>query len=130
MATLVEVKVPDIGDFKDVRVIEVLIKPGDAIKTEAALVTLESDKATMEVPSPVDGVVKEIKVKVGDKVSEGTLILTAEAEAAPAGVAPKETATGGGTATSEGAAVDDYGAPSGGYALVEPRVPDIAAFKA
>jgi pyruvate/2-oxoglutarate dehydrogenase complex dihydrolipoamide acyltransferase (E2) component len=62
MATLVEVKVPDIGDFKDVPVIEVLIKPGDAIKTEAALVTLESDKATMEVPSPVDGVVKEIKV--------------------------------------------------------------------
>ncbi len=57
MAMLVEVKVPDIGDFKDVPVIEVLIKPGDAIKTEAALVTLESDKATMEVPSPVDGVV-------------------------------------------------------------------------
>src|SRR5258707_11112798 len=68
MATLVEVKVPDIGDFKDVPVIEVLIKPGDAIKTEAALVTLESDKATMEVPSPVDGVVKEIKVKVGDSL--------------------------------------------------------------
>ena len=78
MATLVEVKVPDIGDFKDVPVIEVLIKPGDAIKTEAALVTLESDKATMEVPSPVDGVVKEIKVNVGDKVSEGSLLLTVD----------------------------------------------------
>src|SRR5258705_12128929 len=109
MATLVEVKVPDIGDFKDVPVIEVLIKPGDAIKTEAALVTLESDKASMEVPSPVDGVVKEIKVKVGDKVSEGTLILTAEAEAAPAGVVPKEKVTGGGTATGESAPVADYG---------------------
>src|SRR6267154_6023915 len=102
MATLVEVKVPDIGDFKDVPVIEVLIKPGDAIKTEAALVTLESDKATMEVPSPVDGVVKEIKVKVGDKVSEGSLILVAEAEVAPAGVAPREKVRGGGHATGEG----------------------------
>ncbi len=69
--TLVEVKVPDIGDFKDIPVIEVLVKPGDTVKAEDALVTLESDKATMDVPSPVDGVVKEMKVKVGDKVSEG-----------------------------------------------------------
>ena len=67
MAT-VEVKVPDIGDFKDVPVIEVLVKPGDTIKAEDPLVTLESDKATMDVPSPIAGVVKEIKVKVGDKV--------------------------------------------------------------
>jgi biotin carboxyl carrier protein len=88
MATLVEVKVPDIGDFKDVPVIEVLVKPGDVIKTENALVTLESDKATMDVPSPVDGVVKEIKVKLGDKVSEGSVLLTVDADAAPAGVAP------------------------------------------
>ena len=71
MATIVEVKVPDIGDFKDVPVIEVLVKPGDTVKAEDSLVTLESDKATMDVPSPVDGVVKEVKVKVGDKVSEG-----------------------------------------------------------
>src|SRR5437764_821963 len=82
MATLVEVKVPDIGDFKDVPVIEILVKPGEAVKTETALVTLESDKATMDVPSPVDGVVKEIEVKLGDKVSEGTLLLTVAAPSA------------------------------------------------
>src|SRR5439155_1282009 len=76
MATLFEVKVPDIGEFKDVPVIEILVKPGEAIRTETALVTLESDKATMEVPSPADGAVAELKVKAGDKVSEGTLILT------------------------------------------------------
>ena len=101
MANLIDVKVPDIGEFSDVPIIEVLVKPGDPIKAEQSLITLESDKASMEVPSPVDGVVKEIKVKVGDKVSEGTLILTAEAEAAPAGVVPKEKVTGGGTATGE-----------------------------
>jgi dihydrolipoamide dehydrogenase len=81
MAT-VEVKVPDIGDFKDVPVIEVLVKSGDAIKKEASIVTLESDKATMDVPSPVDGTVKDVKVKLGDKVSEGTLLITVESGAA------------------------------------------------
>ncbi len=80
----VEVKVPDIGDFKDVPVIEVLVKPGDKVAKEASLVTLESDKATMDVPSPIDGTVKELKVKVGDKLSEGSLILTMESGAAPA----------------------------------------------
>ena len=80
MANLVEVKVPDIGDFKDVPVIEVLVKPGDAVKVEDALITLESDKATMDVPSPGAGVVQEIKVKVGDKVSEGALILMLDAQ--------------------------------------------------
>ena len=68
----IEIKVPDIGDFTDIPVIEVLVKPGDTVKEEDSLVTLESDKATMDVPSPVDGVVKELKVKVGDKVSEGS----------------------------------------------------------
>src|SRR5437667_436206 len=100
MATIVEVKVPDIGDFKDVPVIEVLVKPGDAIQTESALVTLESDKATMDVPSPAAGTVSELKVKVGDKVAEGSLILTlatgVAGAAAPApqapGVAPPTTA--------------------------------------
>ena len=129
MANLIDVKVPDIGDFNDVPIIEVLVQPGDRIKAEQSLITLESDKASMEVPSPVDGVVKEIKVKVGDKVSEGTLILMAEAEAAPAGVAPKEKVTGGGTATGEGAPVADYGAASGVYEVVEVRVPDIGDFK-
>ncbi len=79
MSNLVEVKVPDIGDFKDVPVIEVLVKPGDQVRAEDSLLTLESDKATMEVPSPAAGVVKELKVKVGDKVSEGVLVLTLEA---------------------------------------------------
>src|SRR6476646_697265 len=129
MANLIDVKVPDIGEFSDVPVIEVLVKPGDPIEAEQSLITLESDKASMEVPSPVDGVVKEIKVKVGDKVSEGTLILTAEAEAAPAGVVPKEKVTGGGTATGEGAPVADYGAAAGVYEVVEVRVPDIGDFK-
>src|SRR6266516_2926461 len=71
----IEVKVPDIGDFKDVPVIEIMVKPGDAVKAEDALITLESDKATMDVPAPLAGAVQDIKVKVGDKVSEGTVIL-------------------------------------------------------
>jgi len=73
-----DIAVPDIGDFKDVPIIEVLVKPGDTIKPEDSLVTLESDKATMEVPAPFGGVVTEIKVKVGDKVSEGSAILSVE----------------------------------------------------
>src|SRR5438067_2362299 len=88
MATLVKVEVPDIGDFKDVPVIEVLVKVGDAIKTETPLVTLESDKATMDVPSPAGGTVEAIAVKVGDKVSEGTLILTLSTGVAAAAPAP------------------------------------------
>ena len=84
MSKTIEVKVPDIGDFKDVEVIEVLVKPGDAIAAEQSLVTLESDKATMEIPSPGDGVVKELKVKVGDKVSQGSLILMLEEQQAAA----------------------------------------------
>src|SRR5215467_446303 len=70
MADLIEVKVPDIGDLKDVPIIDVLVRPGDRVKTEDSLITLESDKASMDVPSPLDGVVKEIKVKVGDRVSD------------------------------------------------------------
>jgi len=129
MADLIEVKVPDIGDFKDVPVIEVLVRPGEAVKTEQPLITLESDKASMDVPSPLDGVVKEIRVKVGDKVSEGALILIAEAEAAPAGVGPRQTVKGEGHATGEGAPVADYGAASGVYTAIEVRVPDIGDFK-
>ena len=88
MSKTVEVRVPDIGDFKNVPVIEVLVKPGDAVKKEDPLVTLESDKATMDIPSPYVGVVKALKVKVGDKVSEGTAVLAIdvneETAAAPA----------------------------------------------
>src|ERR671932_775653 len=75
-----EVKVPDIGDFKEVEVIEVLVKPGDAVTKEQSLITLESDKATMEIPSPAAGVVKELKVKTGDKVSQGSPILLLDAK--------------------------------------------------
>jgi dihydrolipoamide dehydrogenase len=78
-----EVKVPDIGDFKNVEVIEVLVRPGERIEKEQSLVTLESDKATMEIPSPAAGVVKELKVKTGDKVSQGSPILMLDAAEAP-----------------------------------------------
>jgi len=97
MANAIEVKVPDIGDFKNIPVIEILVKPGDTVRAEDPLVTLESDKATMEVPSPAAGTVKEIRIKVGDKVSEGALVLMLEAgteappvtaKAAPVPVAP------------------------------------------
>jgi dihydrolipoamide dehydrogenase len=125
----IEVRVPDIGDFKEVPIIDVLVRPGDRVKTEDSLITLESDKASMDVPSPLDGVVKEIKVKVGDRVSEGSLILIAEAEVAPAGVAPREKVREGGHATGEGAPVADYGAASGVYAAIEVRVPDIGDFE-
>jgi len=81
MSKLVEVKVPDIGDFKNIPIIEILVKPGDNVQPEDPLIALESDKATMEVPSPAAGVIKELKVKVGDKVSQGTLVLTLDAEA-------------------------------------------------
>lgn len=75
MSQTIEVKVPDIGDYKDVPVIEVLVKAGDTVEAEQSLVTLESDKATMDVPSPAAGVVKEVKLKVGDSAGEGTLVL-------------------------------------------------------
>jgi pyruvate dehydrogenase E2 component (dihydrolipoamide acetyltransferase) len=88
MATLLEVKVPDIGDFKDVPVIEINVKPGDVVKAEDSLVTLESDKATMDVPSPAAGTVKEIKVAIGDKLAEGSLILLLEVGAAAPAPAP------------------------------------------
>ncbi len=90
MSEPIQVRVPDIGDFKDIPIIEVLVHPGDSIKQDDPLVTLESDKATMEVPSPSGGVVKELKVKVGDKVSKGSLVLLLE----PSGEADaKATAT-------------------------------------
>ena len=77
----VEVRVPDIGDFKDVAVIEVFVKPGDSIKVEQSLITVESDKASMEIPSSHAGVVQALKVAVGDKVNQGSLLAVIEAEA-------------------------------------------------
>ncbi|MFP4899229.1 dihydrolipoyl dehydrogenase, partial [Paraburkholderia sp. BR14261] len=87
--SLVEVKVPDIGDFKDIDVIEVNIKAGDVIEKEQTLLSLESDKATMEVPSDVAGTVKEVKIKAGDKASQGTVIALVEASEGAAAPAPK-----------------------------------------
>src|SRR5688500_1230210 len=93
-STLKEVAVPDIGDFEDVPVIEVLVSPGDTVAEEDPLVTLESDKATMDVPAPFAGVVQDLKVAVGDKVAQGTPLLMIEISggngAAPPAEDPKE----------------------------------------
>src|SRR2546430_2715431 len=112
-----QVVVPDIGDFKEVEVIEVLVKPGDAVSKEQSLITLESDKATMEIPSPADGVVKELKIKSGDKVSQGAPILVLEAaeqRAEPRGPeprpAPKAEAPKAASAPAPAAPRDDGGA--------------------
>ncbi|MFM8511669.1 MAG: biotin/lipoyl-containing protein, partial [Betaproteobacteria bacterium] len=85
--SIIDIKVPDIGDFKEVAVIELLVKPGDTIKVEQSLITVESDKASMEIPSSHAGVVKELKVKLGDKVGEGTVVLSLEVAASVAGAA-------------------------------------------
>src|SRR5215470_13702079 len=84
-----EISIPDIGDFKEVDVIEVLVNAGDSVRPEQSLITVESDKATMEIPSPAAGVVKELRVKTGDKVSKGSLILLLDASGASA-PAPKK----------------------------------------
>ena len=81
---IIDIKVPDIGDFAEVGVIEVLVKPGDSIKAEQSLITVESDKASMEIPSSHAGVVKELKVKLGDKIAEGAVVLTLEVQGAAA----------------------------------------------
>ena len=108
MGSLRDVLVPDIGDFKNIPVIEVLVKPGDTVKAEDSLITLESDKATMEVPAPFAGVVKELKIKPGDKVSEGAAILSLEisegAEApAPAAAAAQKPASAAASASAPAA---------------------------
>src|SRR2546428_7765657 len=100
---LVEVKVPDIGDFKDVEIIELLVKPGDTVKAEQSVITVESDKASMEIPSSHAGVVKEIKVKVGDKVAEGSFLLVLESDAA--GATPVAAAPAAAVAAAPAAAV-------------------------
>jgi pyruvate dehydrogenase E2 component (dihydrolipoamide acetyltransferase) len=120
MGAVAEVKVPDIGDFKDIPIIEIMVKVGDSVKPEDPLVSLESDKATMEVPAPSAGTVKELKVKLGDKVSEGSVILLLDGGAsAPATVAaaPKAAVSAPPSPTS---------APGG---IAEVRIPDIGDFK-
>ncbi|MFM8795232.1 MAG: dihydrolipoyl dehydrogenase [Betaproteobacteria bacterium] len=91
--SIIDIKVPDIGDFKEVAVIELLVKPGDTIKVEQSLITVESDKASMEIPSSHAGVVKELKVKLGDKVGEGTVVLSLEVADSVAGAAASAPAT-------------------------------------
>ena len=123
MATL-EVKVPDIGDFSDVPVITVMVAPGDSVAVEDPLIELESDKATMEVPAPAAGKVVELKLAEGDKVSEGTLILTLETTGDAAETAPA--VSGEGTpATAEPAG---YGSAAGVHEVIEVKVPDIGDF--
>jgi pyruvate dehydrogenase E2 component (dihydrolipoamide acetyltransferase) len=129
---LVEVKVPDIGDFKEVEIIELLVKPGDTVKAEQSLITVESDKASMEIPSSHAGVVKELKVKVGDKVAEGSLVLMIEtagaAAAAPAAVSVAAPAAVPAEAAS--APVPAAPAPAGAASAgpVDVLVPDIGDF--
>jgi dihydrolipoamide dehydrogenase len=117
MATI-EVKVPDIGDFEGVPVIEVLVKAGDAVKAEDALVTLESDKATMDVPAPVAGTVSSVAVKVGDKVSEGSLVLVLDA--ARAAPSPQPSPASGRGSAPAGAAQTSAGPPSAPAAAPTP----------
>ncbi|MCW0375655.1 dihydrolipoyllysine-residue acetyltransferase [Xanthomonas sacchari] len=137
MAEIKEALVPDIGDYSDVPVIEVLVAVGDTVKKDQSLVTLESDKATMEVPSPFAGVVKEIKVKVGDSLSEGKVVALIEvaeggasaAAAAPAAAkatpAPAQQAAAPAAAPAQNAIKPAAAAPAG---VVEARVPDIGDY--
>ncbi|WP_305729655.1 biotin/lipoyl-containing protein, partial [Burkholderia ubonensis] len=126
MSQAIEVKVPDIGDYKDVPVIEVLVKAGDTVEPEQSLVTLESDKATMDVPSPSAGTVKEVKVKVGDAVSEGSLIILLEGGAAaqPNGAAAPAAAPAAAAPAPAPAA-----APAAAGGVLEVKVPDIGDYK-
>ena len=144
MATI-EVKVPDIGDFSEVAVIEVLVKAGDTIKVEQSLVTVESDKASMEIPSSHAGVVKELKIQLGDKVSEGSVVLLLETADAAAGAEPSpanaeapvagsEVVPGASEASAALRAADTAGAgqqaaASAPLGSVEVLVPDIGDFK-
>jgi pyruvate dehydrogenase E2 component (dihydrolipoamide acetyltransferase) len=120
MSTTIDIKVPDIGDFKDVPVIEIFVKVGDTVKAEDALLSLESDKATMDVPAPRGGKVKSIAVQVGDKVSEGSVIMVFEDEGAAAPLAAPA------AKPSVVAPPSPVSAPAG---LAEVRVPDIGDFK-
>ena len=133
---LVEVKVPDIGDFKEVEVIELMVKPGDTVAVDQSLLTVESDKASMEIPSSHAGVVKDIKVKVGDKVAEGTLVLVLEAADAAASAPPASTAPPAAAATAPAAQAAPASVASPATATpaaasagpVEVVVPDIGDF--
>jgi pyruvate dehydrogenase E2 component (dihydrolipoamide acetyltransferase) len=124
---VVEVKVPDIGDFKDVEIIELMVKPGDTVVVDQSLLTVESDKASMEIPSTHAGVVKELKVKLGDKISEGTLVLVLEAAGAAA-AAPAAVAAAPAAAPAAVAAPASAPAALAASGPVDVLVPDIGDF--
>ncbi|MDH4294607.1 MAG: FAD-dependent oxidoreductase, partial [Betaproteobacteria bacterium] len=128
MSKLIEVKIPDIGDFKDIPVIEVLVKPGDTVDKEDSLVTLESDKATMDIPAPAAGVVKTMSLKPGDKVSKGTLILTLEESSAGA-AAPAAAKPAPATAAPAAAAAPATAKPAAAPTAAAPGT-DISGIKA
>ncbi|MFY3300671.1 dihydrolipoyllysine-residue acetyltransferase [Achromobacter xylosoxidans] len=132
MSNVVQIKVPDIGDFKEVEVIEVLVAVGDTIKAEQSLITVESDKASMEIPASLGGVVKSIAVKVGDKVAEGAVVLEVEAADAAAAPAAKEEPKAEAprqAAAAAPAAKAEAAAPAASSGPVEIEVPDIGDFK-
>ncbi len=130
---LVDIQVPDIGDFDEVGVIELLVKPGDTVKAEQSLITVESDKASMEIPSSHAGVVKEVKVAIGDKIKQGSVVLTlevaGEAAAAPAAAAPAPAAASTAPAPAAAAPAPVAAAPAAASGPLEVRVPDIGDFK-
>jgi dihydrolipoamide dehydrogenase len=123
----VEIQVPDIGDFSDVPVIEIHVNPGDTIAVDDPLVTLESDKATMDVPAPIAGTVSDLRIGVGDTVSQGTVLIVVEAEGAP-GLPPKEHVHE--SAHPDPGEKTGYGSASGVYDKIEVSVPDIGDFEA
>jgi pyruvate dehydrogenase E2 component (dihydrolipoamide acetyltransferase) len=130
MSEMIEVKVPDIGDYADVPVIDVCVKAGDVVKVDDALVTLESDKATMDVPSSAAGVVKEVRVKLGDKISEGAVVVVIEAAGESAVAAPADAPAAKATPATPAAAAPSAAqaaAPAGGT-TVEVTVPDIGDY--
>ena len=129
---LIDVKVPDIGDFDEVAVIELMVKVGDAVKPEQSLITVESDKASMEIPSSAGGVVKELKVALGDKVKEGSVVLvleSADAAAAAPAAAPAPAAAAAAPVAVSAAPAPVAAAPAAAAGPVEVRVPDIGDFK-
>ncbi|HCZ13412.1 MAG TPA: dihydrolipoamide acetyltransferase, partial [Candidatus Accumulibacter sp.] len=121
MSQVIEIKVPDIGDYTDVPVIDICVKAGDVVKVDDALVTLESDKATMDVPSSAAGVVKEVRVRLGDRISEGTVVVVLEASAGAVATPPPV------SAAAPAAAPPAPAAASGG-GTVEVVVPDIGDY--
>jgi dihydrolipoamide dehydrogenase len=130
MSTPIEIRLPDIGDFTGVPVIEVHVAPGDQVAVDDPILTLESDKATMDIPAPQAGTVRELRVGVGDEVSQGDLLLTLEAAGAEggasSGAAPEHVTEEATPATSEPAS---YGSPAGVYDRLEVRVPDIGEYE-